>query len=57
MILEDELGCITEHGNYIPYYDQDGRCVKDVSVYEHKDWRQLTNEERRFFDLYYRNTA
>jgi hypothetical protein len=53
MIKENELGCITQCGKYIPYYDKDGRCIKDVPVYEHEHWRHLTDEERRFFDLYY----
>jgi hypothetical protein len=53
MILEDKFGCITQWGNYIPYYDEAGRCIKDIPVYEHDDLRCLTREEQRFFDLYY----
>jgi hypothetical protein len=53
MLLEDKFGCITQWGNYIPYYDEAGCCIKDTPVYEHEGSRCLTSEERRFFDLYY----
>jgi reverse gyrase len=36
MILEDKYGCITEWGNYIPYYDEAGRCIKDTPAFEHE---------------------
>jgi hypothetical protein len=58
MLLEDKFGCITEFGNYIPYYDEAGLPIKHLPVYEPLyEMRSLTREEKRFFDLYYSKSA
>jgi hypothetical protein len=58
MLLEDKLGCITELGDYVPYYDEKGLCIKDTPVYESLyERRSLTPEEMRYFDLYYSKPA
>jgi hypothetical protein len=58
MLLEDKFGCITELGDYVPYYDEAGLCIKHLPVYESLyERRSLTPEEMRFFDLYYSKSA
>jgi hypothetical protein len=57
MLREDKYGCITEWGDYIPYYDEAGRCIKDTPVEALYEMNSLTQEEMRYFDLYYGNEA
>jgi hypothetical protein len=58
MIIEDKFGCITEWGDYIPYYDLNGLPIKHPSVYEELyDFSPPTPEEIRFFDCYYSKPA
>jgi hypothetical protein len=57
MLREDKYGCITELGDYIPYYDEAGLCIKDLPVEELYEFSPLTPEEIRFFDCYYGESA
>jgi hypothetical protein len=58
MLREDKFGCITELGDYVPYYDEAGLCIKNLPVYEPLyEMHPLTREEKRFFDLYYGESA
>jgi hypothetical protein len=58
MLLEDNFGCITEWGDYVPYYDKKGLRIKDFPVFEPLyKMRPLTKQQKRFFDCYYSKSA
>jgi hypothetical protein len=53
MIKEGKFGCITQWGDYVPYYDEEGRFIESVPVNEVKEWSRLSKREQEFFELYY----